>query len=200
MFDRLCEQLPLLFFSLFSSPPFPVWISILLYTQTVCNGGRGGGVWGRRRGRGHQSDKTPAQSPFTGQYFWITTLHFGIAFFQSNLSTTALQINWFYINHISEVWMEQLLWRRRNNCGWCGTAGLGLLTRGIREASFLLEPVLVPYGSWSESADPYIRLMDPDPDPAIFISDLQDNNKKIIYFLVFLLVTFWRYIYIIFQR
>jgi hypothetical protein len=38
--------------------------------------------------------------------------------------------------------------------------------------------------------------MDPDadPDPAIFVSDLQDVNK------VFLLINFLRYIYIIFQR
>ncbi len=36
---------------------------------------------------------------------------------------------------------------------------------------------------------------DSDPDPAIFVSDLQDVNKK-----GFLLITFGRYIYIIFQR
>ncbi len=43
--------------------------------------------------------------------------------------------------------------------------------------------------------------MDPDADPdsAIFVSDLQDITK-IIFFLVFLLNTFWRYIYIIFQK
>jgi hypothetical protein len=38
------------------------------------------------------------------------------------------------------------------------------------------------YGSGSGSADPYLRLMvpdaDPDTDPAIFVSDLQDVNKK----------------------
>ncbi len=40
-----------------------------------------------------------------------------------------------------------------------------------------------------------------DPDPAIFVIDLQDANKKLIFFKkVFLLITFWRYIYIIFQR
>ncbi len=37
-------------------------------------------------------------------------------------------------------------------------------------------------------------LMDPDPDPAIFVSDLQDVNKK-----YFFPPIFW-YIYIIFQR
>ncbi len=53
------------------------------------------------------------------------------------------------------------------------------------------------------SADPYIWLIDPDvdPDPAIFVSDLQDVNKKQIFENnFFLLITFWRYIYIIFQR
>ncbi len=40
-----------------------------------------------------------------------------------------------------------------------------------------------------------------DPDPAIFVIDLQDANKKLIFlFLFFLLLTFWRYIYIIFHR
>jgi hypothetical protein len=41
---------------------------------------------------------------------------------------------------------------------------------------------------------------DADPDPAIFVSDLQDVNKKLFLFLSFLLITFRRYIYIIFQR
>ena len=31
--------------------------------------------------------------------------------------------------------------------------------------------------------------MDPAPDPAVFVLDLQDDNKK----LFFLLITFWRY-------
>ncbi len=31
-------------------------------------------------------------------------------------------------------------------------------------------------GSWS--ADPYLWLTDPEPEPAIFVSDLQDVNKK----------------------
>ncbi len=59
------------------------------------------------------------------------------------------------------------------------------------------------YGSGS--ADPYLWIMDPDsdpdadPDPAIFVtgSDLQDVSKKLPFFV---LITFWRYIYIIFQR
>ncbi len=32
------------------------------------------------------------------------------------------------------------------------------------------------------SADPYVLLMDPDADPAIFVGDLQDINKNIIFF------------------
>ncbi len=41
--------------------------------------------------------------------------------------------------------------------------------------------------------------MDPDPDPALYVSDLQDVNK-FLDFWVFIIITFWRYIYIIFQR
>jgi hypothetical protein len=41
--------------------------------------------------------------------------------------------------------------------------------------------------------------VDPDPDPAIFVIDLQGANKKLIK-KVYLLITFSRYIYIIFQR
>jgi hypothetical protein len=49
--------------------------------------------------------------------------------------------------------------------------------------------------SWygSGSADPYLGLMDSDPDldPAIFDSEIQEFNKKIV-----LLITFCMYIYI----
>ncbi len=61
------------------------------------------------------------------------------------------------------------------------------------------------YGFRSGSADPYryLWLMDPDhdsvQDPDIFVTDLQHHNKKLIK-KVFLLITFWRYIYIIFRR
>jgi hypothetical protein len=41
---------------------------------------------------------------------------------------------------------------------------------------------------------------DSDPDPAIFIIDLQDTCQKIIKLKIFLFITFWKYIYIIFQR
>ncbi len=42
-------------------------------------------------------------------------------------------------------------------------------------------------GLGSVSEDPYLQLMYPDPDPAIFFSDLQDVNKKLIKFFCFLL-------------
>ena len=38
-----------------------------------------------------------------------------------------------------------------------------------------------------------------DPDPAILVIDLQDANKKLIKKKI-LLINFWMYIYIIFQR
>ncbi len=38
---------------------------------------------------------------------------------------------------------------------------------------------------------------DLDPDP-IFVINLQDANKKLIFKKSFLLITFWRYMYIIF--
>jgi hypothetical protein len=39
---------------------------------------------------------------------------------------------------------------------------------------------------------------DPDPDPTIFIIDIQGTDKKLIGFKkAFLLITYWRYIYII---
>ncbi len=41
-------------------------------------------------------------------------------------------------------------------------------------------------GCGSGSADPYISLMDTDPDPAIFVSDFQEvNKKKFFCFLLF---------------
>jgi hypothetical protein len=53
--------------------------------------------------------------------------------------------------------------------------------------------------------DPRIHASDPDsdlgsdPDPAIFVIDLQDANKNKFKKIVFLLITFGRYIYIIFK-
>ncbi len=51
------------------------------------------------------------------------------------------------------------------------------------------------YGSGSE--DPWLWPM--DPDPAIFVLDPRDANKNY-FFYVFLPITFWKYIYIIFLR
>ena len=59
------------------------------------------------------------------------------------------------------------------------------------------------YGPTTSAADPYLWLMDPDPDPSIFIIDLQyvcqqkTNLKKSFYAFYFLKVL---YFYIIFQR
>ncbi len=55
-------------------------------------------------------------------------------------------------------------------------------------------------GSGSGSADPCMWLL--DPDPAIFVTDLQDANKKLMWSKSFSAYygTFWRYLYIIFQR
>ncbi len=51
------------------------------------------------------------------------------------------------------------------------------------------------------ASDEWIRIRIRDPDPAIFVIDLQDASKKQIFLTqLFLLFTFWRYIYIIFQR
>ncbi len=59
-------------------------------------------------------------------------------------------------------------------------------------------------GSVSGSADPCFWLMDSDPDadpdPDIFVIDLQEAKKTNFILKVFLIITFWRYIYIIFQR
>jgi hypothetical protein len=50
------------------------------------------------------------------------------------------------------------------------------------------------WGSGSGSADPYLWLMDlypeSDPDPAIFITDLQDANKKLILKKLFCILLF----------
>ncbi len=40
-------------------------------------------------------------------------------------------------------------------------------------------------GSGSGSADPCLWPMDPDPDPAIFVIDLQDASKKLIFNTIF---------------
>ncbi len=56
-------------------------------------------------------------------------------------------------------------------------------------------------GSGFGSADPCLWLMDPDSDPSIFIIDLHDAYKKLIFCKkVFLHITFWRYFFIIFHR
>jgi hypothetical protein len=41
--------------------------------------------------------------------------------------------------------------------------------------------------------------MDPDPDPTIFVIDLQDANKKLLKKKI-MFITFWKCIFILFQR
>ncbi len=49
-------------------------------------------------------------------------------------------------------------------------------------------------------ADPWYFGTDPDPDPAIFVCDIQDGNKKYFRFQSFLLLLFEGTVYISFQR
>ncbi len=50
----------------------------------------------------------------------------------------------------------------------------------------------------TSAPDPHLRLTDPAPNPALFVSDLQDANKK--YFFLSFCLFFGRYIYIFLQR
>jgi hypothetical protein len=55
------------------------------------------------------------------------------------------------------------------------------------------------YGSGS--ADPCLWPIDPDPDPALFILDLQGTNKKLFFVLeVFLLITFLKVLLHLFSK
>ncbi len=77
--------------------PLPCVKKFTVFTYTVCNGGGGGGIWGHGRGGGGpQTDETPAAKSSYRSIFYITT--FGIAFYQSNLSTctynSPLSIGW----------------------------------------------------------------------------------------------------------
>ncbi len=56
--------------------------------------------------------------------------------------------------------------------------------------SVLRISVIYWYGSGSRSADPCLWPMDPDPDHAIFVLDLQDANKKLFFSSVFCLLLF----------
>ncbi len=50
------------------------------------------------------------------------------------------------------------------------------------------------------ASDKWIRIRILDPDPAIFVTDLQDASKTNFLTQYFLIITFWSYIYTIFQR
>jgi hypothetical protein len=59
---------------------------------------------------------------------------------------------------------------------------------------FRIHDILV----WTGSADPCLWLIDPDPDPAFLSLTFKRLTKNSFFHKVFLLITFWRYIYIIF--
>ncbi len=81
---------------------------------------------------------------------------------------------------------------------WTGTLNTGQQKKTL-DTSSVADPCF-----WLMDADGMrirIRIRILDPDHAIFVIDLQDVNKKQFFFILFfLLITFWRYIYIIFQR
>ncbi len=52
---------------------------------------------------------------------------------------------------------------------------------------------------WQFGTDPGPGLWLMDPDPDTYVIDLHEANKKL-FFYVFLRITFWRYIYIIFFK
>jgi hypothetical protein len=101
---QLCELLPLspsLWFNSPHLPPFPVWISIL-YTCTLCKGG--GGVWVSVP----QIDQHLPQSPFTGQFFKMTSFAF-----------TSMSLIFLHTCHSMQIlgtW-TMLAWRN-NNYRW----------------------------------------------------------------------------------
>ncbi len=81
--------------------------------------------------------------------------------------------------------------------------GVCIAIRGAAKSESTNENCRVP-DPWhfDVDQDPRIHANGPDPDPAIFVIDLQDANKKLIKIKKFLLITpgtFWRYIYIIIQ-
>ncbi len=97
---------------------------------------------------------------------------------------------------------EFLLWSGSGSCFWlwCGYGFVSAYMIFIVFHWYCYNQSCGSMTCWcgSGSADPCLWLMDPDSDPAIFVIDLQDANKKLIFFKV--LITFWRHIYIIFQR
>ncbi len=109
---------------------------------------------------------------------------------------------------------KQIFWMRRRRATWayctCSAPPLRAQStsawrRWAYSPTRCSSPTMSPVIRWalthrmqcfgSGSADPYFWLM--DTDPAVFVSDLEDDNKKFM-FLCFLLFTLLRYIYIIF--
>ncbi len=107
VFVRLCELLhlnPFLWLGLLP-PPFKL-VYCIPYTYTVC-GGEGGVDYWVKGGRGPQTDKTPAAKSLYRSIFFITT--FGIAFYQSNLSTGKCNSNGF--SHQDNNQKKKTEWR-----------------------------------------------------------------------------------------
>jgi hypothetical protein len=65
-------------------------------------------------------------------------------------------------------------------------ANLGRIVREVND--YQVECVSMTFWCGSGPADPYRWLM--DPDPAIYVIDLQDANKKLIFKKSILLITF----------
>ncbi len=106
-------------------------------------------------------------------------------------------------SNFSWVWKRKIL----DNCffSWCRKRGLHHvpLPPFISISIFIQCYLCQCCGSmtfWcgSGSADPCLWLM--DPDPSIFIIDLQDATKNYFKKRFFLHITFWRYFYIILQK
>ncbi len=69
-----------------------------------------------------------------------------------------------------------------------------LFIETLPEAVFRIRDILIR--TWIRGSVPLTN----GQDPASFVSDLQDANQKINFSLIFLLITFSRYISITFQR
>ena len=70
-----------------------------------------------------------------------------------------------------------------SHCNLFQCCGSVIFWYGSGSADPYLWPVFRIHDIWfgSGSADPCLWLMDPDPNPAIFVIDLQDTNKKLIW-------------------
>ncbi len=107
---------------------------------------------------------------------------------------------WRWVGLCWEVWSREP-WGRAEQ--WSPRAELPYIKIKYRTALDFVTPFSwnqccgsITFWYGSGSGDPRLWLM--DPDPAIFVVDLQDANKKLIFFLS-KFSPFWRSIYIIFK-